>query len=921
MKLEKEPTETKLGGEAEIQSEQESRAEQAARTGRWEEIQEAFAMVSDLEPHQRQAALEQFTADKKWLRDEVASLLNFHDASGDFLEVPAIEQFPIQHRLIRKREEEPPVPGQIGPYRVLDLVGRGGMGSVYVVEQETPVKRIVALKVINAGSDEGTLIERFDYEHRALALMDHHNIAHVYDVGSWENRPYFTMEYVPGEDFTDYCNSQKLTVAERLHLFIEVCDGVKHAHGRGIIHRDLKPSNILVKKEGDSPVPKIIDFGIAKILNQSNNPDTQTHATTQGIVLGTPAYMSFEQIESGEVDVTCDVYALGVLLYELLTGVLPFDDALYHGNPLEVLYRLRNEEPPAPSARVANLGEKATHLAQARQTDRRTLVRMLRGDLDWIICKAIEKERSMRYGSVTDLTKDLYRYLENKPVEAGPTRTLYIIKKFIRRHRPLVATSIFLAVVSAISTVSVLRSIRQEMAFQKALLTEADNVESAWDFVTDLIDNVDPKSEYYGRDLTQGFEENFSPGKLQPGAAFRLHRTLGIMLSNRGEHQRALEHFTRARAISSELPNIDQRDRLKQDFNYAQELMLLLRDDQAEKQFRQTFADQAALLGPRDADTLRTARGLADSIANQSRLEEAITLYEQVARDQAEVQGDHADDTLDTINNLANAYLHTRGQKEKAEALFRQNLGARRDLHPPDHPHVLSAHHGLAMAIYENRHSEDLEARLAEAEAHAKAAFEGRVDRLGMSHPHTLISGSLLAMICNKQGRRDEALALYASVIDESNQHNYLWQKQILNAVNNYANALKEAGQLEKALAQKHFENELRRKSGLENDFYFWFSRITEAEILILQQKYRDTLPLLTNLIGYFEQSDNKYAPHLLAHCQALEGAVHCHLGDKDSAKRLFSESLAYFEKTNHSPPKEAAESIGNCAPGVNRTP
>ncbi len=318
-----------------------------------------------------------------------------------------------------------PVLGTVGPYRLLEQIGEGGMGLVYLAEQETPIRRRVALKVIKVGMDTKEVIARFESERQALALMDHPNIAKVFDAGTTPGgRPYFVMEYVPGVPLTDYCDRHRLDVADRLALFTSVCKAVQHAHQKGIIHRDLKPGNVLVTVADGEPRPKVIDFGVAKAVSQRLTE--KTLFTRHGALVGTPEYMSPEQAEmSGlDVDTRTDIYSLGVMLFELLTGVLPFDpERLRRAGYAEIQRIIREEEAPKPSTRVSTLaGATAAEVAARRQTQPPLLARGLRGDLDWVTLKALEKDRTRRYQSANELAADLERHRVHEPVSAGPGR-------------------------------------------------------------------------------------------------------------------------------------------------------------------------------------------------------------------------------------------------------------------------------------------------------------------------------------------------------------------------------------------------------------------------------------------------------------------------------------------------------------------
>ena len=310
---------------------------------------------------------------------------------------------------------------QIGPYRLLQLLGEGGMGEVWLAEQVTPIRRTVALKLIKAGMDTKAVVARFESERQALALMDHPNIAHVYDAGTTpEGRPYFVMEYVPGQPITDYCDRHRLTMKERLELVMQVCDGVEHAHQKAIIHRDLKPSNVLVVTQNDKAVPKIIDFGLAKAMAQRLTDKTMF--TELGVLLGTPEYMSPEQADllAQNVDTRTDVYSLGMILYELLVGALPFDTKTLRAAGLEAILRLiREEDPPKPSTKVRMLGPQSAASAEKRREEPQSLARYLQGELDWITLKALEKDRARRYGTVSELSADLSTVLAQRAGRRG----------------------------------------------------------------------------------------------------------------------------------------------------------------------------------------------------------------------------------------------------------------------------------------------------------------------------------------------------------------------------------------------------------------------------------------------------------------------------------------------------------------------
>jgi len=383
----------------------------------------------------RESALRDLAENESDLHDELVALLQAHDRKQ--LAGNATEHYETPSRV------HDPALGAIGPYKILEVIGEGGMGTVLLAEQSEPVRRRVALKVIKLGMDTKDVIARFEAERQALAMMDHPNIARVLDAGTTgKGRPYFAMEYVPGDPITTYCDKQKLSVAKRLRLFKLVCLGIQHAHQKGIIHRDLKPSNVLVQVQDGKPVPKIIDFGLAKATNQRLTE--RTLFTQRGAILGTPEYMSPEQAEMTglDVDTRSDIYSMGVLLYQLIAGQLPFaPEKLRTAGYSEIQRTIREVDPPRPSTRLSTKSESSTSVALQRGTDFGGLVRQLRGDLDWITMKALEKDPNRRYQTALGLMNDIEHHLQNEPVNASPPSSWYRIERFLRRNKGKVAAA------------------------------------------------------------------------------------------------------------------------------------------------------------------------------------------------------------------------------------------------------------------------------------------------------------------------------------------------------------------------------------------------------------------------------------------------------------------------------------------------
>jgi eukaryotic-like serine/threonine-protein kinase len=434
---------------------------------------EIFAAAIKLSGDARHAFLDAACGQDAQQREQIEALLKAHEESGGLLPKQSDPRLDQTHVVLRQAE-----PGVViaGRYKLLEQIGEGGMGTVWVAEQSQPVKRKVALKLIKAGMDSRSVLARFEAERQALALMDHPNIAKVLDGGLTETgRPYFVMDYVKGVPITEYCDITRLSVPDRLQLFVQVCQAVQHAHQKGIIHRDLKPSNILVAPYDDKPVPKVIDFGLAKAMNQSLTE--KTLHTAHDMVLGTPQYMSPEQatFNNLDIDTRSDVYSLGTLLYELLAGSPPFaQPELEKRGLLEILRVVREEEPQRPSLKLST-AEARARISANRSSEPAQLSTMMQGEIDWIVMKALEKDRTRRYDTATALAKDVQRYLNGDAVEACPPTLAYRLRNAYRRNKTaVVVASAFLGLLLGAVAMGAVLAMQAKRAELVALKNEQE---------------------------------------------------------------------------------------------------------------------------------------------------------------------------------------------------------------------------------------------------------------------------------------------------------------------------------------------------------------------------------------------------------------------------------------------------------------
>jgi tetratricopeptide (TPR) repeat protein/tRNA A-37 threonylcarbamoyl transferase component Bud32 len=687
---------------------------------------------------------------------------------------------------------------QIGRYRLVRLIGEGGMGMVYLAQQEHPIKRQVALKVIKPGMDSKRVMTRFETERQALALLDHPNIAHVYDAGTTEaGRPYFVMERVKGLPITEHCDHHKLTIEERLRLFQQVCEAVQHAHQKGIIHRDIKPSNILISMENDRSIPKIIDFGIAKALAQ---PLTErTVATEESQLLGTPEYMSPEQADpaSLDMDTRSDVYSLGVLLYVLLTGALPFDsDTLREGGIEHVRKMIRETDPKTPSKRLPKLGDKATAIAKNRRMEIHTLARHLRNELEWIPLKAMRKERTERYRSASELADDIENYLKGAPLIAGPESTMYLIGKFVRRKRGLVAAVVaILAVLVAGVVVATVFAIRAEHARSEAQLI-ADFLEN------DVLGSVETAKvgeatvSYTLNSASKSLEGKF---KDKPLTEASIRYKLGYVWREIGETNEAEQQFLKAIDLYKQHYGEKHRITLQ-----AMDYLGYIYEDQG--RYRDMERLYTGILKSRSCaygllNSAGTMNGLGVALCHLAKYKDAESWFnkalqlekacyeregrgsklfpyircnlarvytatgqygeaEQLLRkniettgaDAAEIDNKYLKD-LRYSTELAGVYRE-RGRYNKAEPLFERTLKALCDIKGDEHFLTILCMYGLVQLYVDQDRYEEAEKLFSEALPIAR-------HRLRKDHPVTLQLVNAFAVLRTKQKQYNEAERLF----------------------------------------------------------------------------------------------------------------------------------------------------------------
>jgi non-specific serine/threonine protein kinase/serine/threonine-protein kinase len=723
----------------------------------WERVKELLHQAMQLGPEPRARFLDQACSSDHALRAELESLL---------LADEGIRSSFLQSSLPGTDTVNTLEAGQVFAQRfqLVRKLGEGGMGQVWLAEQNSPVRRQVALKLIKAGMYDEAVVQRFQAERQSLAIMDHPAIAKVFDAGTTpQGQPYFVMEYVPGLPITEYCDQKKLKIRDRLELFIQACEGVQHAHQKAIIHRDLKPANILVVEVDGKPVPRIIDFGLAKATTPQDAGETLF--TQLGHFVGTPGYMSPEQADSNmqDIDTRTDVYSLGVVLYVLLTGLPPLDTKQYKNRPLDELLReLREHEPLRPSTKVGTDRDTSTSTAEARGTEPKQLVSLLRGDLDWITMKALEKDRARRYGAPSELAADIRRYLNDEAVVARPASAGYRLRKYVRRHRVAVSVAaglvLLLAAFSVLQAVELLRITRERDRANR----ERDRATRITDFMTGMFKVSDPSqargNSVTAREILDKASNDMGTGLTKdPEVQSQMMQVMARTYLNLGLYARA--HELAKRALDARLGLLGPADPKTLE-SMTQLASILQREGhaaEAEKLERQALASERRILGPDDPLTIETMDHLAVAVQDQGHYDEEEKLEREVIAIGTRTLGPESAQTLQSMNNLSSA-LWYQARYAEAEQEYRQLLDVERRVWGPDHPETLKAMGNLALTIQS-------EGRLAEAEQLDREVLAAQQRVLGPEHPITADAMENLATVLIVEGRLADGERLHRETL------------------------------------------------------------------------------------------------------------------------------------------------------------
>ena len=868
-------------------------------------VREIFNEASELAAEDRPGYLDKACGDDAKLRAQVEALLN---ALSQAQQAAFLGQ-PSQVKGVAggaggestlKSDVHQTIGTVIDRYKILQLIGEGGFGTVYMAEQVKPVRRKVALKIIKLGMDTKQVIARFEAERQALAMMEHPNIARVLDAGETETgRPYFVMELVKGVPILAYCDQNNLTTSERLDLFMDICLAVQHSHQKGIIHRDLKPSNVMVTLHDGRPVPKVIDFGIAKATQQRLTE--KTVFTEYGQFIGTPQYMSPEQAEmSGlDIDTRSDIYSLGVLLYELLTGTTPFDPVkLREAGLAEIQRIIREEEPHKPSTRLSTMGDEAMNVAKHRRDNPAHLARVLRGDLDWIIMKALEKDRTRRYETASGLVEDLRRHLKSEPVLASPPSAVYKLRKFVRRNRTgVMAATVVVAALLASTAVSVAFAM-SEAAQRLRADEERDIAKVINEFLTeDLIGAVAPSSQRgRGKDVRLLEAVNEAARRIeragQAGGMFAdkpkveaaIRSTLGNTYRLLGEYDQSQRHLERARELLIKELGVDDPETLKSDYNLGYLYFDLSRNDDGVVLLEKTLERQKDLLGDEDRDTLRSTHLLALLYFWLSRFDDAEPLYRETLDIQRRVLGTADPDTLLTMVNLASLLYDSRNGFAEAESLLMEALETQQRVRGEDSPDTIRIREEISwlymvmfrpdksmsweqetleicLRILSPEHPDTLSSKYRVATNYHAFGQQNKAERLAREvlevqrrvlpkdHLDTAWSILTLGWALHAQGRYDEALPLLKEASEMLNSISSDEEQWYLSSTVHLAQLLGDLGRDDEAIRRILNTMDIQERVLGTPHAQILFSKMRLAELYMAQDKHDEAQTHLEEIL------------------------------------------------------------------------
>lgn len=748
----------------------------------WDRVKEILASALEQSVDQRSSFVRQACGHDDALRAEVESLLSSSAAADSVFEYPpASDVFSASPNSMLGRH--------IDAYRILRETGHGGMAVVYLAERaDEEFRKRVAIKMVKAGANSEEILARFRNERQTLAALDHPNIVKLLDGGSTEEGlPYLVMEYVEGVPIDEYCDTHRLSITDRLRLFQTVCSVVQYAHQNLVIHRDLKPSNILITTEG---VPRLLDFGIAKLLNpECFLAPLVTRSDWRPM---TPEYASPEQVRGEPVTIATDIYSLGVLLYELLTGHLPHE--LAHGSWAEIERLVCEQEPPRPSTKVRTDRENSAAIANMRRAEPKQLVTLLHGDLDWITMKALEKDRTRRYATASEVAADVGRYLGHKPVIAGPASAIYRTRKYVQRHPFGMAVAAGVLILSA--TFVILQTIQLHRTTR-----ERDRANRVTEFMTEMFKVSDPNesrgNSVTAREILDKASKDIDPGLAKdPQLQAQMMHVMGNVYRELGLYPRAQSLLERAVAISRRVHGPENPETLSSMDDLAWTLNQEAHLPEAEKLQRETLEIKKRVLGTGNQDTAGTMALLAWTLDREGQYAEAEKLERHALEMRRRDLGHEDEKTLRVMSNLA-ATLGHEGHYAEAEKLKRETLEIRQRTLGPDHPYTLTSMNNLAFTLQQEGH-------YTEAEKLQRQTLDLQQRVLGPEHPDTLRSKSNLAADLAFEGRfaqaeklQRETLEIKKSVLGPDHQDT-LWAMQELASSLHAEGHFAEAAQLQR---------------------------------------------------------------------------------------------------------------------------